>query len=78
MLQITVRDHGPGIAAEDRPKLFQKYSRFGAAVERDVRGNGLGLFISKSLVEAQGGRIWLESVYREGAAFVYTIPVADE
>jgi PAS domain S-box-containing protein len=78
MLQITVRDHGPGIAAEDRPKLFQKYSRFGAAVERDVRGNGLGLFISKSLVEAQGGRIWLETVYREGAAFVYTIPIADE
>lgn len=60
MIQITVRDHGPGIAAEDRPKLFQKYSRFGAAVERDVRGTGLGLFISKSLVEAQGGRIWLD------------------
>lgn len=78
MLQITVRDHGPGIAEEDRPKLFQKYSRFGAAVERDVRGNGLGLFISKSLVEAQGGRIWLATAYREGAAFVYTIPVADE
>jgi PAS domain S-box-containing protein len=78
MIQITVRDHGPGIAAEDRPKLFQKYSRFGAAVERDVRGNGLGLFISKSLVEAQGGRIWLDGAYREGASFAYTIPVADE
>lgn len=76
-LQVRVRDTGPGIDPADVPKLFQRFSRLNRhGVGTAVPGTGLGLYISKQLVEAQGGRIWAESTPGEGSAFCFTVPVA--
>lgn len=77
MVQVAVRDHGPGIEREDRPKLFQKFSRVGGPERVGVAGTGLGLYISKAMVEAQGGRIWMRSKPGSGSTFFYTLPVAE-
>jgi signal transduction histidine kinase len=72
-VHFSVRDTGVGI----RPELFDAvFLRFWQGGENDRRGTGLGLYISKSLVEAHGGRIWLESRIGEGSAFHFTLPVA--
>jgi signal transduction histidine kinase/CheY-like chemotaxis protein len=75
---VTVRDRGPGISECDKSKLFQRFSRLEPPDGRKVAGSGLGLYICKSLVEAQGGRIWVESTLGEGAAFRYTVPISAE
>lgn len=76
-LQVGVRDTGPGIDASDHPRLFQRFSRInGHDPGPRVRGTGLGLYISKQIVEAQGGRIWLESTFGHGATFYFTVPVS--
>jgi signal transduction histidine kinase len=67
-----VADAGPGIAAEDQPYLFD---RFWQARERR-HGAGLGLPIVKGIVEAHGGRVWVESAPGSGATFLFTIPIA--
>ncbi|MEO6867736.1 MAG: ATP-binding protein [Gaiellales bacterium] len=74
-VSIAVRDRGVGIASEDLPRLFRRFSRVGAT-RRTVAGSGLGLYIVKSMVEAQGGRIWVQSTPGEGSTFTYTIPIA--
>ena len=76
-VQVAVRDYGPGIERADLPKLFQKFSRVGGREQLEVRGTGLGLYLSKAMVEAQGGRIWVESEPGRGSTFVYALPVAE-
>ncbi len=77
MLRVSVADRGAGIAAEDMPRLFQKFSRIRAAdVRGKVKGTGLGLYICQCIVEAQGGRIWAQSRLGEGSTFSYTVPAA--
>jgi signal transduction histidine kinase len=73
---ICVKDQGPGIAADDIPLLFEKFVRLGRDLSGPVRGTGLGLYISKQLVEAMGGRIWVEStgVAGQGSSFCFTLP----
>jgi signal transduction histidine kinase len=68
-----VVDRGPGIAAGDLPRLFERYYR-GQRYEGE--GLGLGLFIVRKLVEAHGGRIWVESRPGEGSTFVFTLPAS--
>jgi signal transduction histidine kinase len=58
-------------------KIFQKFFRSEDPKTREVTGTGLGLNITRSLVEMQGGKIWFESEYRKGTTFHFTIPVAD-
>lgn len=71
-LRVWVRDDGAGIAAEDLPHLFQKFWQ-----KRAQRGGvGLGLSITKALVEAQGGRIWVESAAGGGSTFGFALPLA--
>ncbi len=70
----SVRDRGRGIAPEDIPKLFQRYGRTAAGRERG--GVGLGLYITRLLVEAHGGRIWVESQPGKGSVFSFSLPVA--
>ncbi|WP_375772522.1 PAS domain S-box protein [Archangium gephyra] len=68
-----VRDSGPGIPPEQQGRVFD---RFWQADAQDKRGAGLGLAICKGLVEAHGGRIWVESAPGEGSTFRFTLPVA--
>jgi signal transduction histidine kinase len=72
---IAVHDNGVGIADEDLPRLFRRFSRVGST-RRTVAGTGLGLYIVKSMVEAQGGRIWVDSQPGRGSTFTYTLPIA--
>jgi signal transduction histidine kinase len=60
-LEFSVHDEGMGIAEADLPRLFQRYRRSKAATERGIEGLGLGLFLSRGIVEAHGGRIWATS-----------------
>lgn len=73
---FTVRDTGYGISPEDIKKLFQKFAQVDLAAQKDrkVVGTGLGLSICKTIVEAHGGRIWVESEKGKGSAFRFTIP----
>lgn len=72
--QVTVRDHGPGIAAENAQRVFD---RFWQAKETAKLGTGLGLPIVKGIVEAHGGRVWLESQLGQGSSFAFTIPLSE-
>jgi signal transduction histidine kinase len=73
---ICVQDTGPGIPPEDIPLLFGKFVRLTRDLASSIRGTGLGLYISKQLVEAMGGRIWVESagVAGQGSRFYFTLP----
>jgi signal transduction histidine kinase len=77
VVHLWVRDNGIGITVEDQAKIFQKFFRSEDSKAREVPGTGLGLNITKSLVEMQGGRIWFESEFRKGTTFHFTIPVAE-
>jgi len=78
VVHVWVQDTGLGIAPEDQPKIFQKFFRSEDPKAREVPGSGLGLNITRSLVEMQGGQIWFESEYRRGTTFHFTIPVAEQ
>jgi signal transduction histidine kinase len=70
---ISVADTGPGIAENEQRKLFSKFYRASDTDARQHGGTGLGLMITKGLVEAQGGRIWLESAAGKGSTFYFTL-----
>jgi signal transduction histidine kinase len=73
-VQVSVRDTGPGIAAEDRERIFEEFQQTPVGVQQR-EGTGLGLALSKRLVELHGGRIWVESEPGEGSRFVFTLPL---
>lgn len=73
---ICVRDHGVGISPEQREFVFQPYSRL--QPRQEVPGTGLGLWIAKAIVEAHGGRIWVESEVGKGSAFLAVLPSTDQ
>lgn len=77
-LVISVKDTGIGIALEDQEKLFEPFSQVDDSPTRKTGGSGLGLSISRRLVEMQGGRIWLESEVNKGSTFSFSVPVASE
>ena len=73
---ISVQDAGPGIPADEIPLLFSQFVRLRRDISGPVRGIGLGLYISKQLVEAMGGHIWVEStgIPGQGSRFCFTLP----
>jgi signal transduction histidine kinase len=77
---LSVQDAGPGIPPAELPLLFGKFVRLQRDLSGTTRGSGLGLYISKQLVEAMNGRIWVESTGRagEGSRFCFTLPVASQ
>ncbi len=77
VIHLAVEDTGIGISAEDQKKIFQKFFRSEDEQAREAPGTGLGLNITKNLVEMQGGQIWFESTYGKGTTFHFTIPVVE-
>lgn len=76
-VMCSVSDTGIGMSPEDRARLFTKYFRSDDPAVRRESGTGLGLVITKSLVELQGGEIWVESEVGKGSTFAFTVPVSD-
>ncbi|RME41933.1 MAG: PAS domain-containing sensor histidine kinase [Chloroflexi bacterium] len=77
-LVVSVSDTGPGIKPEDQVHLFNKFYRAGRPTGYRSGGTGLGLSIARSLVEAHGGRIWVDSTVGQGSTFSFTLPVAPQ
>jgi signal transduction histidine kinase len=73
-VQVSVTDTGPGIAPEDQKRIFDEFQQTDAGA-RQREGTGLGLSLSKRLVELHGGRIWVESEPGHGSRFVFTLPI---
>jgi signal transduction histidine kinase len=72
-LLVQVIDHGIGIPNESMPLLFQRFYRVEAS--SSIGGSGLGLYISRQIIEAHGGRIWVESEAGVGSTFSFTLPL---
>ena len=72
-IQIDVADTGIGMSKSDLCKLFGKFFRADNSFTREVSGTGLGLFITRHLVEAHGGEIWVESQEGKGTTFSFTL-----
>lgn len=77
VVRVEVADHGEGIAPRDLPKLFRKFQQVDSSSTRKVGGTGLGLVISKGIVEQHGGVMGVESELGEGSIFWFTLPVAE-
>jgi signal transduction histidine kinase len=73
-LLITVTDTGVGISADDLPYVFDRFYRADKSRSRTSGGSGIGLAIVKQLVEAHGGRVWVESQPPQGTTFGFTLP----
>jgi PAS domain S-box-containing protein len=74
VVQLFIRDTGPGIPPADIPHLFQKFYRVDSSATRTIGGTGLGLFISRKIVELYQGRIWVESELNKGSTFYINLP----
>lgn len=75
---ISVADTGIGIEPDELPRVFDQFHRTAAARAHAIKGTGLGLYIIKSIIESNGGRIWAESAKDEGSVFHFTVPLAGD
>ena len=76
VVHILVQDTGLGISPQEQKSIFQKFFRSEDRMVRDLPGTGLGLNITRNLVEMHGGKIWFESELHKGSTFHFTIPVS--
>lgn len=74
-IEISIKDTGIGIPPDELPKLFSKFHRVQDKKTEEVRGTGLGLWITKQIIETLGGKISVESIYGTGSRFSFTIPL---
>ncbi|MBI5848900.1 MAG: PAS domain S-box protein [Nitrospirae bacterium] len=74
-IEITVEDTGIGIKSEDITKLFTEFTQLESVYTKEYAGTGLGLALTKKLVELHGGSIWIESEFGKGSRFVFVIPI---
>jgi PAS domain S-box-containing protein len=74
-IAISIEDMGIGIKPEDMPKLFQIFSQFESPYHKRYAGTGLGLVLTKKLIELHGGKIWVESEFGKGSKFTFVIPL---
>jgi len=77
-LQVSITDTGQGIPSEAIPKLFKKFFRVSGVLEQGSKGTGLGLYISKSIIEMHNGKIWVESELGKGSQFSFSLPIATD
>ncbi|MEW6607041.1 MAG: ATP-binding protein [bacterium] len=77
-VQISVIDTGIGIAKENIPQIFERFQRIELPVDKQTRGSGLGLSISKAIIEMHHGKIWVESEVGKGSNFTFSLPEFDE
>jgi two-component system phosphate regulon sensor histidine kinase PhoR len=75
-VEIKVNDEGAGIAADDRRRIFERFVRGKSALDKQVRGSGIGLALVKHIAEAHGGRAWVEPAHPRGSSFIFTIKVS--
>lgn len=75
-LQVSIKDTGIGIPAEEKSRVFDRFTRLSSANQTKAGGTGLGLYITRSLVDLHGGQIWFESEEHKGSTFHVTFPVA--
>ena len=73
---VDVRDNGPGVRPEDQEIIFDRFRQAGDVLTGKPRGSGLGLHISRRIIEHFGGRMWVTSRPNEGACFSFTLPLA--
>lgn len=73
---VSVADNGIGVPQSDQARIFERFYRVDAARSRDLGGTGLGLAIAKHIVEAHGGRIWVDSAVAQGSRFHFSVPLA--
>lgn len=76
VVRVDVSDNGPGIAGEDQGVIFEKFRQGGDTMTNRPPGTGLGLPISREIVDHLGGRLWVESTPGQGATFSFELPVA--
>lgn len=76
-VEVQIQDTGMGIPQYQQGKVFTKFFRGVNITKIETEGTGLGLFISKNIIEAHGGKIWFESEERKGSIFYFTIPVKE-
>jgi two-component system, OmpR family, phosphate regulon sensor histidine kinase PhoR len=74
-VELCVADDGPGIPAESRERVFERFYRIDKARSRDAGGTGLGLAIVKHIVQSHGGKVWVDSEAGRGSQFYFTLPV---
>jgi signal transduction histidine kinase len=72
---VSVADTGAGIAPDDQARVFEAFAQAGDTLTDKPRGTGLGLPISREIVEEHGGRLWLESEVGRGSTFAFALPV---
>ncbi|PDV98867.1 ATP-binding protein [Candidatus Chloroploca asiatica] len=70
-----VSDQGVGIAPEEQEAIFRRFYRIDTRLRRETQGSGLGLFLTRAIIEAHGGRIWVESQIGKGSRFSFTLPL---
>ncbi len=73
-LLVSIKDSGIGIPRSQQARVFQRFFRAGNAISQETEGTGLGLFISRNIIEAHKGKIWFESQEGKGTTFYFTIP----
>jgi PAS domain S-box-containing protein len=78
MVVISVRDYGPGISDEDMLSVFERFHRTDGAKRSNTPGMGLGLYLARIVIEAHGGRVWIERPEGGGARVVFTVPTIDD
>jgi signal transduction histidine kinase len=76
LVRVWVRDNGEGIPADEIGQIFQKYRQGGNTKNSDQKGTGLGLVICKMIVDAHGGKIWVDSEPQKGSTFYFSLPLA--